>query len=91
MIKDAILRFNVHPNRKYVTSLRDCPPRPWTRIVGGSEAPIGTYPWLALLGYAGLTGRGKWLCGGSLIGDRYVLTAAHCVLRGWAGSNKGSL
>ena len=49
-------------------------------IVGGEEASIGEYPWLALIGY---TSRGRsgviWSCGGSLIGNRYVLTAAHCV------------
>ena len=50
------------------------------RIVGGHEAEIGAYPWLVLLGFT--TGRGgnpQWKCGGVLIGDQYVLTAAHCV------------
>ena len=50
------------------------------RIVGGSEPPIGKYPWLALIGFT-KRGRSKqqWACGGALIGDQYVLTAAHCV------------
>ena len=52
-----------------------------TRIVGGEEAPIGAYPWLALLGYSRDNGATiEWRCGGSLIGEQYILTAAHCVV-----------
>ena len=50
------------------------------RIVGGEEAPVGQYPWLALLGYSSEnTGFRGWRCGGALIGEKYILTAAHCV------------
>ena len=54
------------------------------KIVGGENAPIGDYPWLALLGYSSNATISKdnpmhWHCGGSLIGDRYVVTAAHCI------------
>ena len=54
-----------------------------TRIVGGEEVPIGAYPWLALLGYTSPKDNEtdiQWWCGGSLIGEEYVLTAAHCVI-----------
>ena len=53
---------------------------PTRRIVGGIESTIGAYPWLALLGYT-INGRQdlQYACGGALIGENYVLTAAHCV------------
>ncbi|KAJ6643052.1 Trypsin-1 [Pseudolycoriella hygida] len=44
------------------------------RIVGGQETQVNQYPWMALLLYSG-----RFYCGASLINDRYVLTAAHCV------------
>lgn len=46
-----------------------------SRIIGGIKADISEFPWMAMLHY-----RGTFYCGGSLISDRYVLTAAHCVL-----------
>ncbi|KAK8405471.1 hypothetical protein O3P69_001800 [Scylla paramamosain] len=48
------------------------------RIVGGVDASLFSWPWIALLN--GRNTRGNfWICGGVLISDRYVLTAAHCV------------
>ena len=45
-----------------------------SRIVGGEEAGINEFPWVAKLSYFK-----RFYCGGMMINDRYVLTAAHCV------------
>jgi len=50
------------------------------RIVGGDEAPMGAWPWITLLGFRdAITKKVDYLCGGALITDQHVITAAHCV------------
>lgn len=51
------------------------------RVLGGSNAPVGAWPWMALYG-KGTSANPKFTCGGSIISKRHVLTAAHCVLDG---------
>ena len=48
------------------------------RIVGGMPVPQGKYPWMAALIYSGGSPESSQFCGGALIADRWVLTAAHC-------------
>ncbi|KOB74753.1 Serine protease 33 [Operophtera brumata] len=50
---------------------------PNARIVGGTEAPAGSHPHMVAL-TNGLLIR-SFFCGGSLISQRTVLTAAHCI------------
>ncbi|KAL0274877.1 UNVERIFIED_CONTAM: hypothetical protein PYX00_002904 [Menopon gallinae] len=47
-----------------------------TRIVGGWMTKIHEYPWVVALAR-----EGRFFCAGTLINDRYIMTAAHCVKR----------
>merc|ERR1719188_596850 len=57
-----------------------CGVRQTGKIVGGMETQINEYPWMALLRRI-FSEDGRFFCGGSLISENWVLTAAHC-LRG---------
>ena len=48
---------------------------PTSRIINGSLTQAGSYPWMVSL----QTTDGQHFCGGSLISDQWVMTAAHCV------------
>ncbi|XP_045901319.1 complement C1r-A subcomponent-like isoform X1 [Micropterus dolomieu] len=53
----------------------------YQRIIGGSEAPENTIPWQVLLSVQGDRG------GGMVIGDRWIMTAAHVVKHKEVASN----
>nr|XP_029714775.1 phenoloxidase-activating factor 3-like [Aedes albopictus] len=54
--------------------MENCGKQVTPRIAHGKEATIFQFPWMALLrGFDG-----TFHCGGTLIADRYVLTATHC-------------
>ncbi|CAL8090032.1 unnamed protein product [Orchesella dallaii] len=48
------------------------------RIVGGIVSKDNSWPWMVAVAYMGQS-KPFWFCGGSLISDKYVLTAAHCL------------
>lgn len=54
-------------------------------ILGGKKAEPGEFPHMAALGYRDRSNKISWNCAGSLISEKYVLSAAHCF------ANKSSL
>nr|XP_033791767.1 transmembrane protease serine 12 isoform X2 [Geotrypetes seraphini] len=53
---------------------------PDSRIVGGQNAKPGAWPWQVSLQYLILSSGYIHLCGGTVINNSWVLTAAHCFL-----------
>ena len=48
------------------------------RSVGGCLAKDGDWPWVVAI-YLFRNGKASFLCGGAIIGEQTVLTAAHCI------------
>lgn len=46
-------------------------------IVGGHKAEKGSWPWMVHLNITS-DGRNKWRCGGTILNNEWVLTAANC-------------
>ncbi|KAK2876893.1 hypothetical protein Q8A67_020989 [Cirrhinus molitorella] len=71
-LKYLMLIFLISDIRK---AIKHCGVSPLsTRIVGGEDATVGNWSWQVSLQYLSYH-----FCGGSLISQEWVLTAAHCV------------
>jgi len=56
------------------------PQFPWSRIIGGSESQPGAWPWQVALVSSPVGSNSESLfCGGSILNDEWILSAAHCV------------
>ncbi|XP_012868145.1 PREDICTED: chymotrypsinogen B2-like [Dipodomys ordii] len=47
-----------------------------SRVVGGEDAVPGSWPWMVYIQYKD----GIYFCGGALISEEWVVTAAHCMV-----------
>lgn len=65
---------DIKPIKIYVDPIGPVPEIPMQRVVGGEVAPRNGFPYQValIINNAGF-------CGGSIISDQWVLTAAHCV------------
>ncbi|XP_066995226.2 CLIP domain-containing serine protease B4 [Anabrus simplex] len=72
-VQDVSNHRNVH-----LLPMDICGPVADSKIFGGKETGLLEFPWMALIGYL-IRGEIGFHCGGSLVNERYVLTAAHCV------------
>jgi secreted trypsin-like serine protease len=79
--KRALLACAAAAGMSLAAMLPAAAPAVQPRIIGGEEAPAGAYPFMVALVMADAADAADGqFCGGQLISDRLVLTAAHCGL-----------
>ncbi|GLV31538.1 Serine protease 7 [Carabus blaptoides fortunei] len=70
-----------HRNLNLLPNLKKCGLQVFSeRVLGGNATDIDEFPWMAILEYKKNGKSAGHNCGGILINERYVLTAAHCIV-----------
>lgn len=78
LVRHKPINKNITQHKNWNLLPQNCGMATRSRIIGGKKAGLGQFPWLARLGYRKKQNI-QFLCGGALIKDTCVLTAAHCI------------
>ncbi|XP_016979421.2 serine protease grass-like [Drosophila rhopaloa] len=78
-MEDSRLSHYDQAGLKLLQSVKNCGNKSNPKVSGGRKAKPGEFPWIALLKYD-KDPKGEIICGGSLISEWHILTAAHCIL-----------
>lgn len=69
-------------SRPYEKTVDDYLKKKQPKIIGGQPAPVGAYPWQVSLGVSWIADPySAHFCGGSVLSERWIITAAHCAVR----------
>lgn len=75
LVRPPILIGNAKPVNKSLCAVEN---KSLKLIVGGTLSEAKEFPHMAAIGFENDDSEILWNCGGALISERFVLTAAHC-------------
>ncbi|XP_066157138.1 CLIP domain-containing serine protease B4-like isoform X2 [Euwallacea fornicatus] len=78
---NRVSQLERHPNFKQLPLGRCGPTTTYdNRITHGKKTALEEFPWMALVAYNSSDSGIEYRCGGTIIHERFILTAAHCIL-----------